>query len=446
MSAREREVAGLVAEGLTNREIAERLVISERTAEGHVEQIRNKLGFHSRTQIAGWVERQRGGVRAAAPAAGSIAVELPRPLQIEVPRVPRRAVALGLGIVLVIALVTFWPRAQAPTLTVVAGLGTRGFSGDGGPATAAQLDEPTSLVFDRDGALLVADSYHEASSIPAGDLGNRTRVRRVDGQGVIRTVIGQLSPPRAFTIAEVGGQLNLPAESRIALGPDFALYVAGTFGPQANFLGRVDESDRFTWLAGGAAPQFPDRRTALLAPAGLAVGSDGVVYISNTGTSQILAIPPKGEVMILAGKGQRGAAGDGGPATSATFYAPPSVRLAPDGSLFIVDTYNHRIRAIDHGGMVTTIAGSGARGLGGDGGLATQALLNLPADVAFGPDGVVYIADGGNGRVRAVARDGSISTIAGPAGLVRPTALAVDARGVLYVGDAGAHRIFKVVR
>src|SRR2546423_11900210 len=92
LSRREREVADLVAQGLTNREIAERLVISERTAEGHVEQIRNKLGFHSRTQIAGWVERQRRPPTVSPPvvAAGSIAVELPRPIRVEVPRFSRR--------------------------------------------------------------------------------------------------------------------------------------------------------------------------------------------------------------------------------------------------------------------------------------------------------------------------------------------------------------------
>src|SRR3989442_12377466 len=104
LSPREREVAELVAEGLTSREIAERLVVSERTAEGHVEQIRNKLGFHSRTQIAGWVERHRTGVNAPARrvAAGAIAVELPRPIQVEIPRIPRRAAAIALTALLVV--------------------------------------------------------------------------------------------------------------------------------------------------------------------------------------------------------------------------------------------------------------------------------------------------------------------------------------------------------
>ncbi|OLC55508.1 MAG: hypothetical protein AUH85_09110 [Chloroflexi bacterium 13_1_40CM_4_68_4] len=450
LSPREREVADLVAEGLTNREIAERLVISERTAEGHVEQIRNKLAFHSRTQIAGWVERQRAGIGARRPriAPGAIAVELPRPIQVEIPRVPRQAAAIGLAVVLVaVAAVTFWPRAQSATLIAIAGIGTRGYSGDGGPATAAQIDEPTSMVFDRDGALVFADSFREAAGgPPAGDTSNRTHVRRIDRSGTVRTMVSDLSPPRTFNIAEVGHEVFVPPEARISIGPDFALYIAAGAGVQ-NWIGRVDESGKFTWLAGGAPSALaPNMRTALLAPVGLAIGTDGVIYVSNTGTSEILAIPVRGDVVTIAGTGERGAGGDGGPATSATFYAPPSIRLAPDASLHVVDTYNHRVRAIDHGGIVVTVAGSGARGFSGDGGPATQARMTLPADIAFGPDGVMYVADSGNARVRAVDVHGTITTVAGPAQLVRPSALAVDANGTLYIGDGGAHRIFKVVR
>ena len=456
LSPREREVAGLVAEGLTNREIAERLVISERTAEGHVEQIRNKLGFHSRTQIAGWVERQRtgsGDSPAPATSGGAIAVEIPRPIRVQVPRVPRRAAAIGLAIILVVlTAVALAPRSEAATLIVVAGIGTRGYSGDDGPATAAQIDEPTSMAFDRQGALVFADSFREAAlGIPGGDLGNRARVRRINGDGLIRTIVSDpLFRPRAFNIAEIGRELGMPPDARIAIGPDHALYIAGTFGPQANFVGRVEESGAWTWLAGGAPSVTdelaPNRRTALSGPTGLAIGSDGVIYVSNSGTSEILAIPPSGSVGTIAGTGKRGASGDGGPAKSASFYAPPSIRFSLDGSLHIVDTYNHRVRAIDHGGIVNAVAGTGIRGFGGDGGPATLAQLTFPADIAFGPDGTLYIADMGNARVRAVAPNGTIATVAGPEGLIRPTALAVDASGALYIGDGGAHRIFKLVR
>lgn len=438
LSRREREVADLVAQGLTNRDIAERLVISERTAEGHVEQIRNKLGFHSRTQIAGWVERQRSGAPPVTRSAASsaIAVEIPQPIRVEVPRVPRRAAAIGLAVVLVaLTVVALFPRAAPSPLVLVAGIGTRGYSGDEGPATAAQIDDPTSMAFDRDGALLFADSISNS----------RTRIRRVDSQGMIRTIAGAIAPPRTFNITQSGADLTLPLEARIAIGPDFATYIASGQGGGQNWIGRIDTSGRFTWLAGGApCCTAPDLRTSLLAPLGIAFGPDGVMYVSNSGTSQILAIPPQGNIVVVAGTGTRGAGGDGGPATSASFYAPPSIKFAPDGTLYVVDMYNHRVRAIDHGGIVATVAGSGARGFSGDDGPANSAQLKLPADVAFSPDGVMYIADSGNARIRAVSRDGKITTVAGPVGLVRPNALAFDASGTLYVADAGAHRIFRM--
>src|SRR5207245_1177396 len=129
-----------------------------------------------------------------------IAVEIPRPIRVQLPQVSRRAAAIGLAAVLVVLTTgALWPRSEAATLVVVAGIGTRGYSGDDGPATAAQIDEPTSMGFDREGALVFADSFREAAlGIPGGDLGSRARVRRIDGGGVIRTIVGDLSPPRAF--------------------------------------------------------------------------------------------------------------------------------------------------------------------------------------------------------------------------------------------------------
>jgi len=304
------------------------------------------------------------------------------------------------------------------------------------------------MVFDRDGALVFADSFRETAS--SGAAGYLTHLRRVDGSGMIRTVAGDLTPLRAFNAAEIGRHLSIPLDARIATGPDFSIFVAGggaNPNTTQNWVGRIDANDRFTWLAGGwPIVGIPNRRTALLQPAGLAVGPDGLLYVSNTGTSQIFAIAPNGTVTIVAGTGERGASGDGGPATSATFFAPASIRFAPDGSLHIVDMSNHRVRAIDHGGNVVTVAGDGAQGYSGDGASATRARLAFPADIAFAPDGVMYIADSGNARVRAVARDGTITTVAGPDTLVRPIALAVDPAGTLYIADGGSHRILKLTR
>src|SRR2546430_1851399 len=219
LSPREREVADLVAQGFSNREIAERLVISERTAEGHVEQIRNKLGFHSRAQVAAWVAAQRAGATArlgpsvtarsaTAPptaTAASVAASLERPfVVVRVPSIPRAAIAVALTVLLiVVAVVAFWPRTSASSLVLVAGIGSRGYSGDNGPATAAQIDEPTSMVIDRNGALIFADSYQQDD--PSSSAIGGTHLRWIGRPaGVVRAVAGERDSGVRFNVAEIG--------------------------------------------------------------------------------------------------------------------------------------------------------------------------------------------------------------------------------------------------
>ena len=152
-----------------------------------------------------------------------------------------------------------------------------------------------------------------------------------------------------------------------------------------------------------------------------------------------------------------GFAGDGGPANQALLDQPEGMGIAPDGSVYIADAQNHRIRRVAPNGIITTIAGDGVQGLGGDGGNAFDATFDTPTDVAFGADGSYYIADSGNHRIRRVAPDGVISTFAGTVrGLAGDSGLATSARmdtprelaiapdGALLVVDAGNHRIRRV--
>jgi len=445
LSPREREVADLVAEGLTNREIAERLVISERTAEGHVEQIRNKLGFHSRAQIAGWVERGRTATRDRHPAtaAGAIAVELPQPIRVQLPRFPRRAVVLGLSLVVVGAAVALLPRPQAAALVVVAGVGTNGYSGDHGLATTAQLGELTSMGFDRDGALIVADSYVD----PRPGSAQRTRVRSIDAKGTIRTIAGDGGE---FFGATTGIALRLDIHSHVAVGRDGELYVARPANrtEDINYVGRIGADGTFSLLLGG----WPEGGIAPLGallnlPTALALGPDGALYVIDSRNYVIRAVARSGTVSTVFGTGQAGSAGDGGPPLSASMSQANAIAFSPDGTLHIADTGNHRVRAVDHGGIVVNVAGDGSDGFAGDGRPATRARLSSPSAIAFGLDGVLYIADNGNARIRAVAPNGTITTIAGPElGLVNPTALAVHPDGTLYIADSGTHRIYKLVR
>ena len=135
------------------------------------------------------------------------------------------------------------------------------------------------------------------------------------------------------------------------------------------------------------------------------VGRDGTVFILERQGHSLRAVDPKtGLITTRAGTGSPGFTGDGGPATAATFSGPKEMALDREGNILIVDTENHAIRRIDaRTGLITTIAGNGRRGGGGDGGPATAAQLDRPHGVAVGPDGAVFIGDTGNHRIRKVA-------------------------------------------
>lgn len=194
--------------------------------------------------------------------------------------------------------------------------------------------------------------------------------------------------------------------------------------------------------------------------AGIAVGTDGWVYVADSDYHVIRSIAPDGTISTLAGTGGAGYSGDGGPAALATLQNPVGLAFGPDGSLFVADASNHSIRRIDRNGIITTVAGVGTPGYGGDGGAATSALLSLPFGVAVGPDRTLYIADTANHVIRQISPAGIISTIAGqlaagdagdsgPALLARftsPVDLGLAPDGSLYVADLGASRIRHIER
>jgi YD repeat-containing protein len=197
----------------------------------------------------------------------------------------------------------------------------------------------------------------------------------------------------------------------------------------------------------------------LYTPYGLALGPDGSIYIVEINFPSVRRVGPDGIITTVASVvGAFGFEGDGGPATAARFNRPRSIAVGPDSSLYIADTGNNRIRWVGPNGIIKTVAGNGSPGFSGDGGLATQAQLNSPFGVALGPDGSLYVADTANQRIRRVAPDGIITTVAGtgiqgfsgdggPAAQAQlnvPTSVAVQRDGTLYVVDAGNQRIRSV--
>lgn len=173
-----------------------------------------------------------------------------------------------------------------------------------------------------------------------------------------------------------------------------------------------------TVVAGNGAFGFsgdggPATSASLFLPYGVAVDGAGNLYIADLLNQRIRKVDTTGTITTVAGSGTYGFSGDGGPAISASLGSPDGVAVDEAGNLYIADLYNRRVRKVDSGGMISTVAGNGAYGFSGDGGPATSASLSSPTGVAVDRVGNVYIADQGNQRIRKVDTAGRISTVAG---------------------------------
>ncbi len=244
-----------------------------------------------------------------------------------------------------------------------AGTGAAGYFGDGGPATRAELDFPYGIALDAAGNLYISDSLNQ-----------RIRV-----------------------VTAADGNINTVA------------------GPKYNY------------------------------PAGLAVDSSGTLYVADTYDHQIRKITQPltatAAITAIAGTGTPGFSGDGSQAGNAQLNFPFGVAIDAQGNILIADSGNNRIRKVSTQGIITTVAGSDHAA--GDGGPALTARMFGPSGVAIALDGSVYLSDTNNNRVRHVSTDGTISTVA--SGLSSPNGLAFDAAGALYIADTNANVILKLV-
>jgi RHS repeat-associated protein len=347
-------------------------------------------------------------------------------------------------------------------ITTVAGTGIAGYNGsdvpgaDDMPAAQAQLNSPEGVAVRPDGSLDIADSYNH-------------RIRRVGPDGMIKTVAGKGSCDYNGDWKSAFGGLCYP--SGVAVAPDGYSYIADA----GNDRVRAVEPPGEYWIEGVAGTGtggyngdgISARQAQLNDPNGVALGPDGSLYIADTWNHRIRRVDPYNQqddyrldniITTAAGTGTYGYNGDGIPARQAQLNVPYGVAVGPDGSLYIADTYNQRIRRVGPDGIITTVAGTGAGGYNGDGIPATQAQLNYPNGVAVGPDGSLYIADTNNHRIRLVGTDGIIRTVAGtgtqgyngdgiPAlqsQLSAPRGVAVGPDGILYIADTGNQRIRQV--
>ncbi|CAB1081078.1 odd Oz/ten-m homolog 4 [Olavius algarvensis Delta 1 endosymbiont] len=278
-------------------------------------------------------------------------------------------------------------------ITTVAGNGFTGYSGDGGPATAARLNFPYGVVTDRAGNIYIAD-------------GGNHRIRMVDTDGIITTVAGSgESGYSGDGGPAIAAQLHYP--SRVDVDNDGNLYIVDRSNRR---IRKVDNNGIITTVAGSglggketSGEGGPAVAANLANPLGLAVDAEGNIYISDWGNNRIYKVNTRGFITTVAGSGTEGDSGDGAFATTAWLANPLGVAVDATGAIYIADSSNYRIRKVNTGGFITTVAGIGESGYSGDGDLAIAARLKHPYDVAVDAAGNLYIADHFNQRIRKVA-------------------------------------------
>jgi len=332
--------------------------------------------------------------------------------------------------------------ATTGNLTPVAGNGTRGFSGDNGPATSAQLANPQGLAVDSAGNLYIVDT---------GNL----RIRKVSN-GVISTVAGNGTQGIGGDGPATSAQFNLYNSgypNGVAVDSAGNVYVVDSGNKRIRKISNgVISTVAGNGVTGFSGDNGPATSAELNEPEGLAADSAGNLYIADWQNNRIRMVS-NGVISTVVGTGTRGFSGDGGPAISAQLAYPQSVALDSAGNLYIADTANSRIRKVSNG-VITTVAGDGTFGFSGDNGPATSAQLNGPVCVAVDSAGNLYIADQPNQRIRKVS-NGLITTVVGGGASIgdngpatnaqfAPSGIAVDIAGNLYIADWEQNRIRKV--
>ena len=316
-----------------------------------------------------------------------------------------------------------------------------GSGGNGGLATDASLYLPEGVALDHAGRLYIADTEN-------------CQIRQVEPAGTIVSILGHESCGYSMGgDADLGPWLHTNHPRGVAVGPDGALYVADTINCRVR---RVEKGGTVSTVAGnGSCRASGDGGPAVdagLSPWGLAWDRQGNLYVADVFNCRIRKVDEAGIITTVAGDGTCGFSGDGGPATQASLFFPRDVAAGADGTLYLADSANCRVRLVDpETGVIETVAGGGSCGYGGDGDPATQAGLH-PWALAVAADGAVLVADRENCRLRRFVPGGAIETVAGTgvcgydgdggpamdAALHWPGDVALASDGAIYVADTAA--------
>ncbi len=317
----------------------------------------------------------------------------------------------------------------------VAGSGTRGAAGDGGPVAEAQFSYPQGIALDKDGAIYTAENT------------DVHRIRKID-KGVVTLFAGTGRQGKGATDGGAGDggpatSADLDGPRAIVVRDDGSVCFSEYYGDRVRCVAK--EGVIRTLAGGGTRSVGDDPVPALEAmvsgPTGLALGPDGSLFVIASGSAAVLRLDPSGRtVERVAGGGTL--RGENILARKATLDLPSGVAVGPDGSLYVSEGAGNRVRKIDPSGRMTTFAGTGEAGNTGDGGPATTALLRGPSALAVDADGVVFVSDQGNqrirrierGRIHAYAAGGDRDTPEGNAQRMR----SLSARGIVLARDGSA--------
>ena len=332
---------------------------------------------------------------------------------------------------------------SAQNINTFAGNGTGWFGGDGGPAVAANLWNPIAVTADAAGNIYISDQVNN-------------RIRKVNASGVISTYAGNgtgsFSGDNGLATA---ASMNAPAGIAVDAGGN--LYIADWNNQR---IRKVNASGIITTYAGTGTAGFSGdgglaTNAELNNPAAVVLDAAGNLYFTDHSNQRIRMINAAGIISTIGGNGTAWYSGDGGPATSATIWNPCGIARDNLGNIYFADGINQRIRKINTAGIISTYAGNGTGGFGGDGGLATSAPLNGPYGLALDASRSLYIGDYGNNRIRKVDSSGIITTFAGNgtanfagdgslavnAEIKSPYGVCTDMTGNVYIADLGNQRV-----
>jgi serine/threonine protein kinase, bacterial len=279
---------------------------------------------------------------------------------------------------------------------------------------------------------------------------NNNLIRQITPAGVVSTLAGSGSQGSANGTGLVAS-FNLPYG--VAVAANGTIYVADR---NNHLIRQITPAGVVSTLAGSGSQGSANgtgSAASFNSPCGVAVAANGTVYVADTNNNLIRQITPAGVVSTLAGSGSTGSAN--GTGSAASFNVPFGVAVAANGTVYVADTFNNRIRQITPAGVVSTLAGSGSYGNANGTGLAAS--FNTPCGVAVAANGTVYVADTNNNLIRQITPAGVVSTLAGSgsysndnavgtsASFSAPGGVAVTADGTVYVADKG-NRLVRVIK